>query len=346
MSTEIEAPFLIIGSASSGTTFLSNILDRHPTIACGPELSVFNKKESYDIAKIRNHLSEWFANGLSTDGQSYYPDYFHNLDAYFWTREEVIQLLHTESTIRSFYNAFFSHYLKARGKKMWGEKTGSNAYCISEFIRLYPRAKVIHLLRDGRDCVCSIMRRSGGVGTYHAVSHWTYNVAAGITHRGQKYYLEVKYEDLVRDPEYVIKKICTHLGVEFSEQMLRWDISKYWKDHAKGNIHDGAWRHSPFSAPSSESIGNWKRGLTSYAENMFWNCRLTKWGAIKLNCKAYRVSDLMSVAAYDEERIYPETKLARRAYVEAWGEWAKRFKQELASKGRVWLPITSLWGGG
>ena len=41
-------PIIIGGSGSSGSSLLATILNRHPEVAVGPELSLFNKPVLYE----------------------------------------------------------------------------------------------------------------------------------------------------------------------------------------------------------------------------------------------------------------------------------------------------------
>jgi len=106
-----DTPFLIIGAGSSGTTLLSILLDNHPEITCGPEISVFNKDKVYTNFKyFKKKLQYWLEHGLSTNGQSEYRIFFFNLEAYFWKVDEIINLATNSNEHSDFFNTFTQEF--------------------------------------------------------------------------------------------------------------------------------------------------------------------------------------------------------------------------------------------
>ncbi|MCS4086130.1 hypothetical protein GGQ10_000929 [Salinibacter ruber] len=333
----LDTPFLIIGAGSSGTTLLSTILDSHPRLACGPELSLFNKRDIYrDFEYVKSNFDKWMRQGLSTDGQAEYRVFLNNLDAYYQDQESVLDLVAKSSSLREFSDDFFQSYLEERGKDIWGLKAGSNSYCIEEFMSLYPNSKIIHLTRDGRDSVCSLEKRSNSL--FHSVSHWLFNVCASIRERGKDHYLEVKYEDIVSTPEQQIGKIFSHIGVEFSRADLKKENS-YWYSHADGNVHS-SWGQSPFEKITDESVGRHLAEMSNQARALFYGMRLTP-HARRLLGVNYRCSgQLMEVLGYEgpSEKTLPPVDLDHfRIGV---SEYISRSKREAATGGTFWKPLT------
>jgi len=338
-----ESPFLIVGVGSSGSTLLSVILDRHPLIACGPELSVFNKLRIYgDFKKFRRMLPLWLERGLSTDGLAEYREFFFNSDAYFWTKTELFSLAKDSTDHRDFFDRFFTHYLEKRKKFIWGEKTGTNAYCIPEFLNLYPQARIIHITRDGRDMVCSMMGRPGNT-AYHCVSHWLYDVSAAIAFRNEPGYLEVRYEDLVMNPMSQLERICDHIGVEFERKMMLPNPDVYWKRFSKGNVHD-SWTENPLSGKiSTGSIGRYRKELTEDIEILFWQTRLTALGKKRLKVKHHSTIDLMKTLGYLKQEPSIDNRVSLKHYQTAINEIWSRLKREFILEHRLILPLLWIW---
>lgn len=335
-----EEPFLIIGAGSSGTTLLSMLLDKHPLIACGPELSIFNKRKIYiDFKKFQYYFPLWLQRGLSTDGQAEYREFFFNLDAYFFQRDDIITLVRKAHGYREFFDCFFARYLTKRGKSIWGEKTGSNTYCVREFVKLYPKARIIHLVRDGRDAVCSLMRRPQN-SAFHSVSHWLYNVSAAIAYKDMDRYLEVRYEDLVRNPHNILIRVCHHLGVDFDERMLSPNRNSYWEKYSDGNVHQ-SWSKSPFSKViSTYSVGRYKRDLPNDVAALFWRVHLTPFAKKRLFVQHDSTIDLMRLLGYEIKVPYKTPNVNAEHYCTAIKEWYLRFNHELRLEHRLWLPLT------
>ena len=274
---QVDRPVLIVGSASSGTTLLGVMLDRHSALACGPELYAFDKNQIYrPWPAVQRNFAKWLQRGLVSDGQIDTPDFFHSRRAYFCDADRLEGWMRGAESLRGFFDAFFLNYLRQRGKLRWVEKTGSNGYCLGNILNLYTRARIIHLVRDGRDVVCSLLRRDPR--PYHAVSHWLYNVSAALAWRAHPAYLEVRYERLVSEPAATLRTICQHLDVPFEPRMLQPTTDDYWRRCAPESIH-ASWHNSPLDGDvSTRSVGRWRRELTPGVEALFWRMRLSPWG--------------------------------------------------------------------
>ena len=92
--------------------------------------------------------------------------------------------------------------------------------------KVFPNAQFIHIVRDGRDVASSVMKMPWGPQDIIAAGEWwDSNVRLGRrmgSILGEKRYMEVKYEDLVENPEKELARICDFLGEEFSIEMLNY----------------------------------------------------------------------------------------------------------------------------
>jgi hypothetical protein len=118
----------------------------------------------------------------------------------------------------------FQAYAKCHGKSRWGDKTPIYVLSIPAIAGLFPDAKFVHLIRDGRDVALSYLgmpRFDGRI--LHAAWRWRDWVTAGVrsgSGLGAERYIEVRYEELVEQPETELRRLCTYLGMEFDERML------------------------------------------------------------------------------------------------------------------------------
>ena len=84
----------------------------------------------------------------------------------------------------------------------------------------------MHIVRDGRDVVPSILGMSFGPDRFaEAVLFWQRRVEQGLAGGaalGPERYREIRYEALVADPEAVLRDLCPFLGLEYSAEMLRY----------------------------------------------------------------------------------------------------------------------------
>lgn len=292
---QLQKPILIGGSGSSGSTLLATILDRHPEIACGPEMSFFNKHPIYGPYFVfQRKLPVWLKKGLSTDGYFPYYGFLLGREHYCLTEDLVIRWSTESNSLMGFVSLLQSHYLAHRGKTYFAENTPSNVYCFHEFVNVFPNCRLVHIVRDGRDVVCSLRKR--GFPLFQASSEWLYNTAAGFVCRTLPQYLEIRYEDLVSNPEHVIKKVCDHIGVEFVPSML--------EASTQGSSKSGlsSWYNSPSGPISTKSVGRYRQELVGSDLAYFYHVRLTSSGVRRLGAgeqmKPFSSFDLLRQLGY------------------------------------------------
>jgi hypothetical protein len=105
------------------------------------------------------------------------------------------------------------------GRSGWGNKKPSYALLPREDIDgLFPRARFVHIVRDGRDVVLSMRRASHLLvekNWYFAARDWRDHVQQGRrlgAGLGPSRYLEIRYEDLLQDPVEVFARMLQFLG--------------------------------------------------------------------------------------------------------------------------------------
>lgn len=333
-------PFLIVGTGSSGSHLLSILLDKHRKLACGPELGIFDKPIFYEgIETLRESLSRWFEKGASTDGWFNYQHMFKNLDCYFTDRKDIRNYAQNVESLRQFVDAFFGPYLEQRNKPRWGEQTLTNVYCIEKFLALYPKARIIHLVRDGRDVMCSLMKR--GFPAYAAAGRWLYDVAAATRFRGRPWYMEVRYRDLVTSPEESLREVCRHLGIEYQDVMLDPEVSnEYWATVMASPKAHQSWDHVPSSATiSSASVERHRTDLKPQHRRLFWNVILTRWGRRKLQTPYSTTGQLMKVHGFINEAPKTLSSISGRDLLAGARLWVGRNRFELQYEGRIFPPL-------
>ena len=107
------------------------------------------------------------------------------------------------------------------GKSIWCEKTPMHVFHLQLLGNAFPRAKFIHIIRDGRDCAASFHRR-WKFNPLRSAFRWKSAVSAGRTQAtslGSRY-LEVRYEDMTSAPEDSLCGVCEFLDIPFEESVL------------------------------------------------------------------------------------------------------------------------------
>ena len=130
-----------------------------------------------------------------------------------------------------------------------------------QLAELYPGAKFIHLIRDGRDVAISWIDLN--YARYYELPEfkWTTVMQTRKTYVNGPYWhqiLEVKYEELVADPEGTTRRICAFLGEDFEPAMLDWHERTVLVPERERSIHP------KLGQPiSSDAIGRWKTELSA-----------------------------------------------------------------------------------
>ena len=215
-----QPPLLLLGVRRSGTTLFRVMLDRHPDVAI-PD-------ESYFIPQ----LADRHRGGIDVDR---FVDDLRRLPTLTdWgvTADEVRARLRPGMSAGEAIAAVYEAYAAQRGKSRWGDKTPLYMQYLGLLERLFPDARFLHLIRDGRDAAVSFLQMPAGVvteGWGHPRSvegfaaQWRTEIRAArrLGERvGPDRYLELHYEDLVADPAAVLTKACEFAGLAYDPAML------------------------------------------------------------------------------------------------------------------------------
>lgn len=120
----------------------------------------------------------------------------------------------------------FDFYASRNGKSRYGDKTPAYVLRIPLLAELFPESRFIHLIRDGRDVAVSFSHvRFGPHSVVETAIYWKRRVLRGRKDGralGEHRYREVRYEDLVREPEAVLNDLCAFVDLDFDPAMLRY----------------------------------------------------------------------------------------------------------------------------
>jgi hypothetical protein len=219
-------PIVVYGAPRSGTTYLEQILNAHPAVFISHETRVF--------AWLHHALGLTHDDRLVANQREGFVEYL---------RAVFPQL------IRDFYRGL------AQDARYWGDKNPHyadpfNDGCLETVADLFPSSRFIHIVRDGRDVVSSLMRKRNAdkpwVTFEQAHFTWSRHVERGSTF-GRTLppdrYFELRYEDLVADDLALAGKLFGFLGVELdpaveafchSEQQSRTPFKDPTRDFGRG----------------------------------------------------------------------------------------------------------------
>ena len=216
-----HAPFFLTGAPKSGTTWLGKLLDAHPEISCRGEACVHHfGQRLVEAAKSYNDLLAQ-RKAVITDSNDYPP--------MKW--EEVLALM----------RAFIERRLQAiadpekPGLRLLGEKDPEHGMHLKVLGDLFPEAKVLHIIRDGRAVFVSAWHHNVRSQYEHLKTHdfddfleitakeWSGRVQRARSEGkalGDRYF-ELRYEDLVAEPEAWAAKVLAFLGAASDEATVK-----------------------------------------------------------------------------------------------------------------------------
>jgi Sulfotransferase family len=165
-------------------------------------------------------------------------------------------------------DVIYGEFARREGGRRWGDKTPDQVRDIPTLARIFPRAKIIHVFRDGRDVALSWARHPFGPrNLFAAATKWKRHVSAGRRDGPalRDSYIEVRYEDLLRDPMNAMRKVCEFLDEPFTEDVLR--PAPRYRMYAWRTMRQGTFRER--TEIERHNHGNWKT-LMPLADRMLF----------------------------------------------------------------------------
>ncbi len=221
-------PFFIIGSGRSGTTLLRAVLSNHPDVFIPPE----NMRLGYMIRTFGNYRTAPWSMVVA----AVLEDFSRSSDSRNWEIDlgsvaRLAESLPSEKrNMAELIDLVYQTYgaTHAPGKNRWGDKTPHNSFHLERIDRVFPTAQYLHVVRDGRDCVYSMVNAGMFNGDYVLAAYeWRDSVRRcrkfGARLKDQNRFFEVRYEDLVSLPGVKITEACHFFGLEPTEGMLHYN---------------------------------------------------------------------------------------------------------------------------
>lgn len=216
------APVFVFGALRSGTTVFRLMLDAHPHLNNPGEVDYLFDTLHRDASQPRGWRYD-FDDLLERRG-------FLASGLTIPSGKDGIDLL------EDFLDQF-------RARKP-GQLTLNIHRNLGKALEVLPRSRVIHILRDPRDVARSCIGMGWAGTLYHGISQWIEtekdweDAAPGID---RSKHIQLTYEDLIRDTQGELARVCDFLGVAFEPQMLRY--------------HE----NTTYSAPDLSLIEQWRR---------------------------------------------------------------------------------------
>jgi hypothetical protein len=258
-----DRPIIVLGCPRSGTTLLQVMLHSHPRIAIPPEtrflLPAYRERLRFgDLSETANRraLGDFI---VRTKGHRF-ADLGLDRDA---TVEEIVE---GPPTLGSAVGIVLRAYAERFGRPRWGDKRPAYYNYIDVVMRLFPDAKIVHVVRDPRDCVASLKRMPWWrTDSYHSVAAWGQSI--DNTERAMRArpgtVTRVQYERLVAEPESELKALCVELGEEYDPAMA--EPERLAEMAVPERKH---WHSNTRVGPTTKRVGRWKEDLEPWEASL------------------------------------------------------------------------------
>ena len=206
IDSDEASPVFVGGTWDAGVRSLQGALDAHSNLEAGEESKLIPI-----ICSLRNEWWSSMAGDLEAAG---------------------IGEPQLDDAVRGFIKGLLGQQERNDAPRQV-ETTPHTLLHLETMARLYPRARFIHVVRDGRDVVSSLLGRdwidpATGEKVWccqdpkTAAEYWVHVVDA-IRQQGARFpdrYLEVQYEDLIAHPEVVMRHVLAFLGERWESGVL------------------------------------------------------------------------------------------------------------------------------
>jgi len=238
-------------------------------IAIPPETQIIHKLPA------RFHVRH----GLGWEGlvKSLIPEFESHKHFYLWKSNmapayaSAMKVPKKERSLARLIDVIFNTYATEQfpEAKIWGDQSPIHTFFLPNILSIFPNARFIHLIRDGRDVVASLIKMNGDSSLHESIYRWKESILRVKKMRNRirdANYLELKYEELVSDPETALRKVSTFLGIAYSNTML-----DYWKLDSTVESKVYGHHHNLQKPVFTSSIGAWKTRLSEEQQKITSN---------------------------------------------------------------------------
>lgn len=247
-------PIIIGGCPRSGTTLIRVMIDSHQNLYCGPETGLLytNTLNPNKINKISNQLEI--------------------------PKKELKKMKKESISNIHFIDNLFIRLQEKENKKRWGEKSPMNVLHINRIFKYFPNAQFIHMIRDGRDTSCSLrhfpkhklvngelLELNTNNPLDECIKRWVHDTQEGVKWRKDPRYFEVKYEELIIDPEKTMKELLNFLHEPWDGNVLKHHEIKS-SSRSKEKIPQNVDAQKPIY---TSAYGRWRKEFTQEDKEIF-----------------------------------------------------------------------------
>lgn len=257
-------PIFVVGFPRSGTTLLATMLSRHPRLAATPETHfmdlVVPSEDNVPAPGLHSpsHLIAQFEASPRSSDLGIDPKTLQRIAG------------EHETTYAQFFQSLLEYCADRAGKPRIIEKTPAHLPFVPTLLSWFPDARVVCIVRDGRDAVRSMMRQP-----------WTHNDLRRHCRRWRRYarmthdyehrfadrFHTVRYEALLTNAEENLRAINEFVDEPFAPTQIDWNANP-----AKDTVPEWEkdWKEKAVAAPDPSRASAWRAEATD-AERWLMN---------------------------------------------------------------------------
>ncbi len=265
-----DRPVFLVGAERSGTTLLRLMLAHHPQIAWASEFEYavdhlpaaggFPDKPTFDQAVERQRV---------------FVDTGYTLD----------EALDVPGQVRD----FLRQCVDAKTTQTGGQRPAVvGATCHRNYerlLRVWPEATFIHIVRDPRDVARSCIGMGWNGNVWAAADRWLHAEQlwdAAARDLGTQRWIELRFEDLIAEPEEQLGRLCRFMGLAYHTAMLDYDQTTTYDKPDRKIVQHWRTKLSESQVQRVEArVGDWLRrrryepsGLPAVKVGGLEQCRL------------------------------------------------------------------------
>jgi hypothetical protein len=256
-----------VGCPRSGTTFLQRMLDHHPSLAVANDTHFIPRAIDDHSGRVDPPLTPGLVEKVRTYRR--FPRLGISDRAVRAAAQEAL-------TYGQFVSALYDAWGRERGKPLAGEKTPDYVRYLPLLHGLFPFARMIHIIRDGRDVALSALEwatETKGPGKLALWKEepvavcalwWRRQVTAGRRDGGRlgpSRYQEVRYEKLVADLEAELRGVTAFLDLPYASEMAAYHVGK--TRSKPGLSAKSAW------LPPTPGLRDWRSSMAEREVELF-----------------------------------------------------------------------------
>ena len=261
-------PFLFVcGVPRSGTTLLQRMLNAHPKLAVANDSHFIPRALELTRANLVDDAIAGRNISICEDLQNKTFNY-HRFYRLGISKEQFQQIANNSDNYRQLVSGIYDQFARNDGKRLGGEKTPDYVRRLTLLHSLFPSAKLVHIVRDGRNVALSLLQWAkpnkgpGRIALWEkspiavCALWWKWLVDAGTKQSNSispETFRAVQYESLIRSPRETMENLCCFLEIDFEEWMLQFNKDKVVPN--SGLSAKNAW------LPPTQGLRDWRRDL-------------------------------------------------------------------------------------